>query len=469
MVTSEATPFAKTGGLADVLGALPPALAKLGEEVAVVMPRYGSVPLAGAELIMPALPLTVGPRSFAAALYQAQREGVRYLFVDCPPLYARAGIYNEWGAEYLDNHIRFAALNLAALEIARKLFPTDIFHAHDWPAGLLAPYLRETFAADPALTGTKCVFTIHNLGYQGNFPGYLLRDVGLNAGLFHPQGLEFWGELSFLKAGIVWSDAITTVSPTYAKEIQTPEYGHGLDGVLRDRADKITGILNGVDYTEWNPEDDPHLTNRFSAKDLSGKRLAKRALLKSLKLLPDMKRPLIGIVSRFASQKGFDLVEAIAPQLAEMDLAIAVLGSGDPHIEKMFRGMADAHPEKFALRIGYDNRLSHNIEAGSDMLLMPSRYEPCGLNQMYSLRYGTVPIVRSTGGLADTIDETTGFKFSEYTPEALLSAIEEARAAWQNRDQWVERMRRGMAKDFSWDVSAAAYQRLYRSLIAPPD
>jgi starch synthase len=332
---------------------------------------------------------------------------VRYLFVDCPPLYARAGIYNEWGAEYLDNRIRFAALNLAALEIARKLFPTDIFHAHDWPAGLLAPYLRETFAADPALTGTKCVFTIHNLGYQGNFPGYLLRDVGLNAGLFHPQGLEFWGELSFLKAGIVWSDAITTVSPTYAKEIQTPEYGHGLDGVLRDRADRITGILNGVDYTEWNPQDDPHLTNRFSAQDLSGKRLAKRALLKSLKLMPDMKRPLVGIVSRFASQKGFDLVEAIVPELAQMDLAMAVIGSGDTPIEKMFLSLAEAHPEKFAVRIGYDNRLSHSIEAGSDMFLMPSRYEPCGLNQMYSLRYGTVPIVRATGGLADTIDETT--------------------------------------------------------------
>src|ERR1019366_6324651 len=324
MITSEAAPFAKTGGLADVLGALPPALAKLGEEVAVVMPRYGSVPLTGAELILPAIPLTVGPRSFTTAIYQVQREGVRYLFVDCPPLYARAGIYNEWGAEYLDNHIRFAALNLAALEIARKIFPPDIFHAHDWPAGLLAPYLHETFAADRDFTGTKCVFTIHNLGYQGNFPGYLLRDLGLNAALYHPQGLEFWGEMSFLKAGIVWADAITTVSPTYAKEIQTPEYGHGLDGVLRDRTDRITGILNGVDYTEWNPEDDPHLTNRFSIKDLSGKRVAKRALLKALKLLPAKKRPLIGIVSRFASQKGFDLVEAIAPELAEMDMAMAV-------------------------------------------------------------------------------------------------------------------------------------------------
>jgi len=334
---------------------------------------------------------------------------------------------------------------------------------------LVAPYLHETLASDPDFAGTKCVFTIHNLGYQGNFPGHLLADVGLSPALFRPQGLEFWGELSFLKAGIVWADAITTVSPTYAKEIQTPEYGHGLDGVLRDRSAKITGILNGVDYTEWNPAEDPHLINHFSAKDLSGKRLAKRALLKALKLLPDMKRPLIGIVSRFASQKGFDLVEAIAPELAEMDLAMAVLGSGDSRYEKMFRGMADAHPEKFAVRVGYDNALSHRIEAAADMFLMPSQYEPCGLNQMYSLRYGTVPIVRSTGGLADTIDETTGFKFNEYTPTALLAAIEVARAAWQNRDQWLERMRRGMAKDFSWDVSAAAYQRLYRTLIAPPD
>ena len=465
MVTSEAAPFAKTGGLADVLGALPPALAKIGEEVAVIMPRYGSVPLTGAELILPVMPLTVGPRSFTAALYQIQREGVRYLLVDCPPLFVRAGIYNEWGAEYLDNHIRFAALNVAALEIAREVFPTDIFHAHDWPAGLLAPYL----AADPALPRAKCVFTIHNLGYQGNFPGYLLADLGLSSALFNPQGLEFWGEVSFIKAGIVWADAITTVSPTYAKEIQTPEFGHGLDGVLRDRADKITGILNGVDYEEWNPETDPHLVDHFSAKDLSGKRVAKRALLKALKLLPDMKRPLIGIVSRFASQKGFDLVEAIAPELAKMDLALAVLGSGDTNVEKMFLSLAAAHPEKFAVRIGYDNQLAHRIEAGADMFLMPSHYEPCGLNQMYSLRYGTVPIVRATGGLDDTVDETTGFKFREYTPEALLGAINEARAAWQNRDRWLERMRRGMAKDFSWDAAAAGYQRLYRSLIASLD
>ncbi len=464
MVTSEAAPFAKTGGLADVLGALPPALAKLGEEVAVVMPRYGSVPLAGAELLLSAVPLSVGPRSFTAALYEIKRENVCYMFVDCPPLYARAGIYNDWGAEYLDNHIRFAALNLAALEIARKVFPVDIFHAHDWPAGLLAPYLT----TDPAFAGAKCVFTIHNLGYQGNFPGYLLPDLGLSPALFTPQGMEFWGDLSFLKAGIVWADAITTVSPTYAQEIQTPEYGFGLDGVLRDRAARISGILNGVDYNEWNPEDDRHLTHHFSAQDLSGKRWAKYALLKALKLSPDLERPLIGVVSRFASQKGFDLVEAITAQLGEMDLAMAVLGSGDSRYEQVFRAMAEAHPEKFAVRVGYDEVLAHRIEAGADMFLMPSQYEPCGLNQMYSLRYGTVPIVRATGGLDDTVDETTGFKFREYTPEALLAAICQALSAWENREEWVERMRRGMAKDFSWDASAAGYQRLYRSLIAPP-
>jgi starch synthase len=469
MVTSEAAPFAKTGGLADVLGALPPALAKLGEEVVVVLPRYGSVRLDGAERILQEIPLPLGPHSFMVGIDQVEREGVRYLFVDCPPLYGRAGIYREWGADYLDNHIRFGALNLAALEIARQIFPPDIFHAHDWPAGLLAPYLRETYAADPAFVGAKCVLTIHNLGYQGNFPGHLLADLGLSPTLFHPGGLEFWGNVNFLKAGIVWSDAITTVSPTYAREIQTPEYGHGLDGVLLGRAARITGILNGVDYAEWNPENDLHLRHHYSVRNLLGKRFAKRALLKEVALPLNEKRPLIGIVSRFVEQKGLDLVAAIAPELAEMDLAMVVLGSGDTGLERMFRELAADHPQKFAVRVGYDVGLAHRIEAGADMFLMPSRYEPCGLSQMYSLRYGAVPIVRATGGLEDTVDETTGFKFREYTPEALLDGIRQALAAWQDRKLWLERMRYGMTKDFSWDASAAGYQRLYRSLIAPRD
>jgi starch synthase len=464
MITSEAAPFAKTGGLADVLGALPPALARLGEEVAVVMPLYGSVSLDGSTRIANGMRLSVGTNAFTVAINQVEREGVRYLFVDCPPLYARAGIYSEDGVAYVDNHIRFALLNQAAIEIGRSIFRPTIYHAHDWPGGLLAPYLRENFGADPDFAGAKTVITIHNLGYQGNFPALVLSDLGLSPALFHPDGLEFWGELSFLKAGIMWSDAITTVSPTYAREIQTPEYGAGLDGVLRDRAAKISGILNGVDYAEWSPDIDPYLNVPYSARDLSGKRLAKRALLEEVGLPVNETRPLIGIVSRFAGQKGFDLLEEIVPELAEMDLAMAVLGSGEAPIEAMFRTMAEAHPEKFAVQVGYDEGLAHRIEAGSDMFLMPSRYEPCGLSQLYSLRYGTVPIVRATGGLEDTVDELTGFKFTEYTPEALLEAIRQALEAWSDRPGWLDRMRRGMAKDFSWDAAAVQYQSLYRSL-----
>jgi starch synthase len=465
MITSEAAPFAKTGGLADVLGALPPALAKLGEEVAVVMPGYASVPLYGSTRISDAMRLSVGPNAFTVAIDQVEREGVRYLFVDCPPLYGRVGVYGEDGiAAYPDNHIRFALLNEAALEIGRSIFRPDIFHAHDWPGGLLAPYLRENYGADPDFAGAKSIITIHNLGYQGNFPAASIGDLGLSPALFHPGGLEFWGELSFLKAGIVWSDAITTVSPTYAREIQTPEYGAGLDGVLRDRSAKISGILNGVDYAEWSPDIDPHLNVPYSAQDLSGKRLAKRALLEEVGLPLHETRPLIGIVSRLAGQKGFDLLEEIVPELAEMDLAMAVLGSGEAPIEEMFRAMAEDYPEKFAVQVGYDEGLAHRIEAGADMFLMPSRYEPCGLSQMYSLRYGTVPIVRATGGLDDTVDALTGFKFTEYTPEALLAAIRQALVAWSDRPGWLERMRRGMAKDFSWDAAAVQYQSLYRSL-----
>ena len=464
MITSEAAPFAKTGGLADVLGALPPALAKLGEDVAVIMPRYASVPLAGSARIADAMRISVGPHAFAAGIDQVEREGVRYLFVDCPALYERNGIYSEDGVAYVDNHIRFALLNQAALEIGRSIFRPNIFHAHDWPGGLLAPYLRENYGSDPDFAGAKTVITIHNLGYQGNFPAAAISGLGLSPTLLHPDGLEFWGELSFLKAGIVWSDSITTVSPTYAREIQTPEYGAGLDGVLRDRAAKISGILNGVDYAEWSPDTDPFSNFPYSAQDLSGKRLAKRALLEEMGLPLNETRPLIGIVSRFAGQKGFDLLEDILPELAEMDFAMVVLGSGEAPIEAMFRAMAKAHPEKFAVEVGYDNGLAHRIESGADMFLMPSRYEPCGLSQLYSLRYGTVPIVRATGGLEDTVDQLTGFKFIEYTPAALLEAIREALEAWSDRPGWLARMRRGMAKDFSWDAAAAQYQSLYRSL-----
>jgi starch synthase len=270
--------------------------------------------------------------------------------------------------------------------------------------------------------------------------------------------------VSFLKAGIVWSDAVNTVSPTYAREIQTPEYGFGMDGLLRIHARKLSGILNGVDYEDWNPETGPYQAAHYSAHDLSGKLVSKKALLEEVGLPPDLDRPLIGIVSRFADQKGFDLVEGIADWLADQDVAMVALGSGQKKYEDMFRALAALRPEKFVARIGYDDALSHRIEAGADMFLMPSEYEPCGLSQIYSLRYGTVPIVRATGGLDDTVDAETGFKFAEYAPAALQGAIEQALDAFTDPQSWTARMRRGMAKDFSWTTSAAEYQRLYRAL-----
>ncbi len=467
MVASEAAPFVKTGGLADVLGSLPAALVKRGNEVAVVVPRYRAAVIDSFERIWDQMPLSVGPHTFRVAIDQVIRQGVRYLFVDCPPLYDRPGIYNEANVDYRDNHIRFALLNQAAIGIARHIFRPDVFHGHDWQAGLLAPYLRSTLAGDPTFFGAKCVLTIHNLGYQGNFWAVPMQEIGLDPVLYHTEGVEFNGMISFLKGGIVFSDAVTTVSPTYAREIQTPEYGFGFDGLLRSRFYKLRGILNGVDYVDWSPETDPYIPAHFSAADLSGKAECKRHVLAEMGLPSHPDRPLIGIVSRFADQKGFDLLAQIAGPLAQQDVALAVLGSGDKRFEDMFRYLATARPDKFGVRIGYDNALAHRIEAGSDMFLMPSLYEPCGLNQIYSLHYGTVPIVRATGGLDDTVDDATGFKFAEYSGRALAGAIGEALHAWQSRDAWIERMRRGMARNFSWEASAAEYQKLYAEVASP--
>ena len=438
-----------------------------GDEVAVVLPRYRAALIDSSERIWHEMPLSVGPHQFTVAIDQVTRHGVRYLFVDCPALYGRPGIYNESNVDYRDNHIRFALLNQAAIGVARYIFHPDVFHAHDWQAGLLAPYLRSTLAGDPTFFGTKCVLTIHNLGYQGNFWALRMEEIGLDSVLYHTEGLEFNGMISFLKGGIVFSDAVTTVSPTYAREIQTPEYGFGFDGLLRSRSYKLRGILNGVDYSEWSPETDPYVPNHFSRNDLAGKAECKRALLHEMGLPIHLDRPLIGIVSRFAAQKGFDLVAEIANPLVEQDVAVVVLGSGDRQFEDMFRHFAAVRPDKFGVRIGYDNALAHRIEAGSDMFLMPSLYEPCGLNQIYSLHYGTVPIVRATGGLDDTVDGATGFKFGEYSPRALAGAIGEALHAWQFRESWTERMRLGMSRDFSWEASAAEYQRLYAELASP--
>lgn len=458
-VASEATPFAKTGGLADVIGSLPVALAAKGERAAVVLPDYRenvytSTPHEAYRSLW--IPLGSG---YPVRIVRTTERGVDFYFVQCPPLYHRDGIYG-----HSDDYLRFGVLSMAALGVARSLFLPDVIHCHDWQTGLVPVYMRENFAGDPTFAGVKVLITIHNLGYQGQFGPETLSPLGLDPRWFNPGQLEFFGKVNLLKAGIAWSDAVSTVSKAYAREIQTPEYGFGLDGFLAAHG-PVEGILNGADYDEWNPEHDRYIAQNYSLDDLSGKRECKRQLIAELGLPHDtLHRPLIGMVSRFAAQKGFDLIADVAQRLLAEDVAMTVIGSGETGYQDMFRWLAQSHPRKVGLRIGYDIALSHRIEAGADIFLMPSHYEPCGLNQMYSLRYGTVPVVRATGGLDDTIDETTGFKFRDYSGIALLDAVGLALEAYRDSDRWTERMRAGMRKDYSWNASATEYMRLYRRL-----
>jgi starch synthase len=467
MVASEAAPYAKTGGLADVIGALPPALAHLGDEVAVVMPLYKQAAdlVTRAERAYDNMPIAIGPEMRKVHLRRIVDRGVSFYFVDEPSLYSRDELYTESGEDYPDNALRFALLCHAALRVARHLFRPQVIHYHDWQASLIAPIIRRQFAGDPTFYGIKLLLTIHNMGYQGLFSRTVLRELGLPADLFHPDALEFYGRVNLLKGGIVFADAINTVSRGYAREIQTPEYGFGLDGLLRRRSDILCGIVNGVDYNEWSPEADSYIARNYGPNDLSGKTDCKRDLLQTFGWEhPRLDRPVIGMVSRFVGQKGFDLVEQILPALVHEDMYLVGIGSGEERYEEMFRTLSHANPEKVSVRIGYDNTIAHKIEAGADIFLMPSRYEPCGLNQIYSLRYGTVPVVRATGGLDDTIEAGTGFKFTGYSGDALLAAIRAALSAYGERDQWTAMVKAGMAKDFSWSTSAAEYHSLYRRL-----
>jgi len=468
MVASEAAPFAKTGGLADVVGSLPAALRSLGDEVAVLIPRYRAVKLEGARRVYDVLPIWLGSRSFDAQLLLMEGE-VPFYFLECPELFDRDGFYGTPDGDFPDNAVRFAAFSRAALSVMRFVFRPQVVHCHDWETALVPVYMRTFLRRDPTFTGIRCLFTIHNLGYQGLFPKEAMTEIGLGPDLFRPDGLEFFGRVNFLKGGLLYSDFLTTVSKGYAREIQTPEYGFGLEGVLRDRSHVLCGILNGVDYSQWSPENDPFIAAPYSAADLTGKRVCKQDLLREFGLpVEHVDRPLIGIVSRFTEQKGFDLIAEVSERIAAEDLYLVALGSGDAEYEDLFARLAAAHPETIAVRFGYDDALAHKIEAGSDMFLMPSKYEPCGLNQIYSLRYGTVPIVRATGGLDDTIDESTGFKFSDYTGLALLRALQDALEAYRQADEWTALMLRGMARDYSWKTSAADYSALYQRLVGQP-
>jgi starch synthase len=463
MVSSEAAPFAKTGGLSDVLGALPGALAKSGHQVEVLVPRFAQTRSFPMRRIWGDLPVTLGPRTYLCDLYRSEQDPT-YLFLDYPPFYDRpGGLYNDAGGDYLDNHLRFALLSQASLEVIRHIFAAEILHCHDWQAGLAPLYLK-LLPYDPTFSGIRTILTIHNLGYRGIFPAGVLPEIGLPLSTFQPDGVEFYGSVSFLKAGLQFADALTTVSARYAEEIKTPEFGFGLDGLLRSRGADLYGILNGVDYERWNPAADPFIPAVYSASDLSGKRTCKLELLQEFGL-PDPSRPLIGIVSRFTEQKGSDLIAAIGPGLFESDVNLVALGSGDREYD--FTTLAAHFPGRVAVRLGFDEALAHRIEAGSDIFLMPSRYEPGGLNQLYSLRYGTVPVVRATGGLDDTVDPDTGFKFTDYRPDALLACIREALAAYADPARWQALIETGMSRDFSWNASARKYLALYNKLLNP--
>jgi starch synthase len=472
MVSPEASPWAKTGGLADVVGALPAALARIGHSVATVIPRYMDARSALAKRVTGSLRIPLAGRVYDAAIWELSAGDTTVYFVEQPGLFDRPGLYGDQRGDYPDNHIRFAVLSKAALEVSRRLFPADIIHCHDWQASLVPAYLNDPRIADPTFLGIRTLLTIHNLGYQGIFDRTALGEIGLPEAFYSMEGMEFFGKINLLKAGIVFADRLNTVSRRYAEEIQTPEYGFGLDGLLRKRRAALSGILNGADYSRWNPETDPLIPATFSATKLGGKRACKVGLLRETGL-PEraIDRPLVGIISRFTGQKGFDLIAEAAKEMFGEDIYLVAVGNGETQWENLFRDLQAEFPDRISVRFGYDDALAHRIEAGADMFLMPSRYEPCGLNQIYSLRYGTVPIVRATGGLDDTIvsappGEATGFKFDDYNGKALLNAIRQACARWTNRKAWTAMMTRGMRKDFSWTDSASEYSHLYGKLAA---
>jgi starch synthase len=473
-VASEVAPWSKTGGLGDVAAALPAALAARGHRVAVVTPRYGSIDPAAHRLER--LDRAVHARGDAAALYHARAGRADVYLLEHERYYAhRRGLYDENGLDYVDNAQRFAFLCRAALALPEVLgFEPDIVHLHDWQAALGAWMLHHERAGDPWAARARSVYTIHNLAYQGVFPKELMPAVGLPWEVFRYEAVEFYDQLNFMKAGIVFADAITTVSPNYAREVLTPEHGNALDGLLRHRARDLVGILNGIDDEAWDPSKDANLPAHFTAGDLSGKARCKAALQREVGLAARAEAPLVAMVGRLAEQKGIDLVAAALRDLLDLDMQLVLLGSGRRDYEEIFRGAARERPDRVAVRIGFDEALAHRIEAGADAFLMPSRFEPCGLNQMYSLRYGTVPVVRAVGGLEDTVEDFdgfrsgTGFKFREYHPAAMLTALRRALDVRRDARAWRGLQERGMAQDFSWAHSAAEYERLFERLLARP-
>jgi len=468
---SEVAPFAKTGGLADVAGSLPTALASLGHDVRVVMPRYRQVEQKAFDLKPVAtFSVPLGAWNERCDVFQhTKNTNVMVYFIGKDIFFDRPELYGTAKADYPDNAERFIFFSRAILELCLSLdFNPDIVHCNDWQTGLVPLYLEKFYRASKVLSYTKTVFTIHNLGYQGIFPLGDFRLTGLDWDVFTPDGIEFWGKINLLKAGLVYSDVITTVSKTYSREIQTTEYGNGLEGVLAKRSKDIYGIVNGIDYRAYDPASDLAISKTFSASKPAGKLICKQALQKTVGL-PVTDDPFMGMVTRLADQKGLDILVDALPEIMSLDVQIMILGTGDEKYHRILADEARRYHSRMSVLLQYNEQIAKNIYSGCDLFLMPSRYEPCGLGQMIALRYGTVPLVRKTGGLADTVadykpktGQGSGFLFKEYSAQALTHCLRRAINVYRDREKWKCLMQTGMKQDFSWEHSAAEYVKIYK-------
>ncbi|MFQ5586109.1 MAG: glycogen synthase GlgA, partial [Thermodesulfobacteriota bacterium] len=475
IVSSEAVPFAKTGGLADVAGSLPKALMAAGCGVAIAMPLYREVIKRGGDFeeVVGEIIVRVGLHDVRASLLRGENDGVPVYFLKQDEYFDRGALYGTPDGDYFDNLERFTLFSRGLLEgLSRLGTRFDVIHCNDWQTGLIPVYLKSLYSTDKSFAKTATLFTIHNIAYQGVFPSPLFPVTGLPSRLFAVDGLEFWGNISLLKAGVLFSELVTTVSKRYSREIQTNEFGYGLEGVLKARSKQLFGVLNGVDYEQWNPESDPYIAAHYSRRSLAGKGICRKDLLDAFGLKLPPKSPLLGVISRLADQKGFDILSEAMDEIMAMDVGMVVLGTGERRYHDLFTTLAGRYPKRLGVKITYDNTLAHKIEAGADIFLMPSKYEPCGLNQIYSLKYGTVPVVRATGGLDDTVEgydrksgEGNGFKFSRYSPRALVKKVGEAVDLFRERKEWRKVMQNGMAEDFSWERSAQRYITLYRRAV----
>ncbi|MDC4203608.1 MAG: glycogen synthase GlgA [Candidatus Manganitrophus sp.] len=474
MAASEAAPYAKTGGLADVVGALSKALAARGASVSVFLPFYSQIdqsrfPLksTGQTIAVP-----VSGRLETGEIFSHELAGVQYYFIKNDPYFNRPGLYGTNEGDYTDNAARFVFFSRAVLESAKTLdLRPQIVHSHDWHTGLIPVYLKTAYASEPSFQETATLFTIHNLGYQGIFWHYDWHLLNLPWDYFNHEALEFYGKINFLKGGLIFADALSTVSPRYAKEIQTAAYGHRLEGVLRKRRKDLFGILNAIDTEEWDPSRDPCIASAYDAKAIQGKEKCKAALQKELGLPVQKDVPLLAMISRLSEQKGIDLIVSAFDRMMATGAQLIILGNGDKEYEMRLEALAKEYPQQAVVKIAYDHPLAHRIEAGADIFLMPSKYEPCGLSQMMSLRYGTVPVVRATGGLDDTITQFNpdtlkgnGFKFKAYTATAFFRQVQNALSLFREKKKWRALIRNGMEGNYAWDASAEKYLNLYRRI-----